>query len=257
MKVVSLAAVLLMISGVAASDAGSGGSADPDKAPTADAVPPRLIVLDPGHGGSNLGAPGFHADIHEKDITMALARAVASRLEERGFSVILTRDRDRYLTLRERVQVANRVAADVFVSLHANASPTHGQHGYETWILSANAVDVDSRALRTGDGAERPGVDAATALLLDDLERGAAQWESAELAAAVQDELETVRGHEGDRGVRQESKHVLLGATMPAILVEVGFIDHPVEGRALVDPAVRAEIADALARAIDRALAVE
>ena len=214
----------------------------------------RVIVLDPGHGGSNLGAVGI-GGVSEKSFTLPLARAVASRLEQRGFAVILTRDSDRYLTLRERVNVANRANADAFISLHANASPSHGQHGFETWILSADAVDVDSRALRTGGGGERAGVDTATALLLDDLERGAAQWQSAEMAAAVQEELRAVSGLDNDRGVRQESKHVLLGANMPAILVEVGFLDHPVEGRGLLDPAVRDDIALALARAVERSVA--
>jgi N-acetylmuramoyl-L-alanine amidase len=92
--------------------------------------------------------------------------------------------------------------------------------------------------------------------VLDDVERGAAQWESAELALAIQRELREVRGGAGDRGVRQESQHVLLGATMPAVLVEVGFIDHPLEGRELADPAVQARIADAIAAGIRSQLAV-
>jgi N-acetylmuramoyl-L-alanine amidase len=220
-------------------------------APAAAAAPkqPPLVVIDPGHGGSNLGAPGLRG-LPEKQLTLPLARNLAARLEARGARVLLTRDRDRFLTLRERLRVANQNSAAAFVSVHANASPTHTQQGFETWILSADAVDIDARALRTGDGAPRPGLDRATALLLDDLERGAAQWEAAELAATIQDQLARVRGPAASRGVRQESKHVLLGATMPAVLVEVGFIDHAVEGRELLDPAVQDAIADALANAL-------
>ena len=75
---------------------------------------------------------------------------------------------------------------------------------------------------------------------LDDVERGSSQWEAADLAARMQRTLRERRGKEDDRGVRQDSQHVLLGATMPAVLVEVGFLDHPIEGKQLADPAVQA-----------------
>ena len=90
--------------------------------------------------------------------------------------------------------------------------------------------------------------------MLDDVERGACQWEAAELAAAVQRELRAVRGAVGDRGVRQDAHHVLLGATMPAVLVEVGFIDHPIEGKELARADVQAALAAALSRAIQAQL---
>ena len=209
-----------------------------------------VVVLDPGHGGSNPGAKGAVEGVHEKQVTLALAGKVAAALEARGIEVHLTRDGDRTMTLRERVAEANRRAADLFVSIHANASPSRVQRGYETFVLTPAGVDVDGRALRGGTGTPRAGIDEATALVLDDVERGAAQWEAAELAAAMQDRLREVRGGEGDRGVRQDAHHVLLGATMPAVLVEVGFVDHPIEGRELVDPAVQDEIAGAIADAI-------
>jgi N-acetylmuramoyl-L-alanine amidase len=209
-----------------------------------------LVVLDPGHGGSNPGARGAVDGVHEKQVTLALAERVAARLEARGIEVHLTRDRDRTMTLRQRVADANQRAADLFVSIHANASPARTQRGFETFVLTPGGVDVDGRALRAETGTPRGELDAATALVLDDVERGAAQWEAAELAATVQDRLRAVRGDGGDRGVRQDAHHVLLGATMPAVLVEVGFVDHPIEGRELADPAVQDEIAGALADAI-------
>jgi N-acetylmuramoyl-L-alanine amidase len=104
--------------------------------------------------------------------------------------------------------------------------------------------------LRDEPPTVRAGVDAATSLLLDDVERGAAQWASADLAAGIQAELRAVRGRDLDRGVRQDAHHVLLGATIPAVLVEVGFLDHPLEGRELLDPDIEDRIADALAKAI-------
>lgn len=217
------------------------------------AVPPRdrpLVVLDPGHGGSNPGAAGAVDGLFEKQLTLVIALQVRDRLVAAGLDVALTRQRDATLTLRQRVAEANRRGADLFVSIHANASIERVQRGFETFVLTAAGVDVDGRALRSETGTPRPGVDAETALVLDDLERGAAQWEAADLAADVQRELRAVRGAAGDRGVRQDAHHVLLGATMPAVLVEVGFIDHPIEGRELATAALQAQLADALARAI-------
>lgn len=218
--------------------------------PASAAASPPLVLIDPGHGGTNTGAPAAVPDLHEKQVTLALARALWEALTERGYRVVLTRDRDIYLTLRQRVRLANRMGADLFLSIHTNATASHGQRGYETFVLPPEALDVDGRALRLDDGAIRPDLDPDTALLLDDLERGAAQEAAADLATAVQARLRAVRGAEGDRGVRQGAMHVLLGATMPAVLVEVGFLDHPVEGRELADPAVRERIAGALADAV-------
>lgn len=212
------------------------------------------VVLDPGHGGSNPGAQGA-AGLREKHLTLALANLVATRLRERNIDVTLTRTTDRTLTLRQRVDTANKLAADLFVSIHGNASPTRTQRGFETFVLTARAVDVDGRALRSDSTTPRRNVDPEIALVLDDVERGASQWEAAELAARMQRALRARRGDAGDRGVRQDAHHVLLGATMPAVLVEVGFIDHPIEGKELADQAIQAALADALAGAITDQLA--
>jgi len=220
----------------------------------AAAAPPAgrfVVVLDPGHGGSNTGAAGVVLGLYEKRLTLALARAVARRLEAaEGVEVRLTRRDDRYLTLRERVRRANQEDADVFVSIHANASPSRGQRGYETYVLTPEALDVDARALRRGDGPARPGVDPEVAELLDDVERGTAQPWAVRLAERVQARLRVARGEAGDRGVRQGTMDVLMGPTMPAVLVEVGFIDHSVEGAELLRRDVRDGIADALAAAV-------
>lgn len=217
---------------------------------TAGEAPAPLVMIDPGHGGTNTGAPGFAPGFYEKELTLRVARLLGHRLEKQGYRVILTRNRDVYLTLRERVRYANQLGADLFISVHANATETHAQRGYETFILTPRAMDVDTRALRADDGARRGKLDAQTSLMLDDLERGVAQPMAADLAAAIQDELRATRGPDGDRGVRQDAMHVLLGATMPAVLVEMGFVDHPIEGRELRDPEVQEQISRALARAI-------
>ena len=220
-------------------------------ASTATASP--RVVLDPGHGGSNPGAKG--ATLHEKDLTLALSHLVATRLRDQKITVVLTRTSDRTLTLRQRIAIADRLPADLFVSIHANASHTRTQRGYETFVLTPRAIDIDGRALRSDVTTPRAGIDPEIGLVLDDIERGASQWEAAELAWRMQRALRARRGADHDRGVRQDAHHVLLGATMPAVLVEVGFIDHPVEGKELTRPEVQAELADAITEAIVEQLA--
>lgn len=214
------------------------------------AAKPPLVVLDPGHGGTNAGAPGVRDGVFEKHLTLALAFELREKLVARGYRVALTRESDVYLTLRERSAIANELGADAFVSIHANASPNHNQNGYETYILSPHAVEVDSRALRQGEGPARPDVDAALGAVLSDIERGTVMPQAASLAESIQSQMREQRGDRGDRGVRQASMHVLLGATMPAVLVEVGFIDHPDEGEEILGAATRTKIAEALADGI-------
>ncbi len=252
MKKPTLLAATLVSWGIAASAALASPSTP--SGPGGSPRRPPIVVLDPGHGGSNSGAAGT-TGLHEKQLSLTVATAVADRLRARGIAVELTRTTDRTLTLRQRVAHADRVGADLFVSIHANASPTRTQRGYETYVLTPRAIDVDGRALRSDTTTPRPGVDPDVALVLDDVERGASQWEAADLAARMQRALRDRRGVDGDRGVRQDAQHVLLGATMPAVLVEVGFIDHPIEGRQLADPAVQAQLADAIAEAITDQLA--
>ena len=232
-------------------------AASPPQPSAAGAQSPRpapVVMLDAGHGGSNLGALGVTGR-HEKQLSLVLATRVADRLRARGIAVQLTRTTDRTLTLRQRVAIADQLPADLFVSIHANASPTRTQHGYETYVLTPRGLDVDGRALRSETVTPRTGVAPDIALVLDDVERGASQWEAAELATRMQHALRERRGPDGDRGVRQDAQHVLLGATMPAVLVEVGFIDHALEGRQLAEPAVQSQLAEAITEAIADQLA--
>ncbi len=249
----SVAAVQTAVSASAARAPQLALALPPHGQPAPEARPPgrKLVVLDPGHGGSNTGARSVVDGVYEKHLTMLLARAVAERLQSRGVDVRFTRELDEYVSLRARVLFANRLRADLFVSIHANASDAQSQRGFETWVLTPRAIDIDARALRAEPApAAHPGADAATALVLDDVERGLSQAGAASLAAAIQREMASRRGRDRDRGVRQSSMDVLLGATMPAALVEVGFIDHPIEGPELLEPEVQAAIADAIAAGI-------
>lgn len=224
--------------------------ASPAQAPAAPEPDGPLIVLDPGHGGSNSGAPGVVGGVFEKQLTLDLALRTARALQQRGVRVKLTRTSDRYLSLRQRSTMANQADADVFVSIHCNASPAHSRSGFETFLLTPTAIDIDAVALRSEDGPPRPGLPPATSAMLDDIERGLSHPRALRVAKALQKHLAEVRGPTRDRGVRQASMDVLYGATMPAVLVEVGFIDHPIEGRELTSPEVRQRIAEALAAAL-------
>ncbi len=208
-----------------------------------------LVVVDPGHGGSNAGAFNPELGRHEKELTLLLAERVASYLAQwlPGGRVQLTRTRDEYLTLAERAERANRAGADLFVSLHLNASRGRDRTGYETFFLSREASELESSRVRGGG--------AAVAAILSDLRHAASHGESAELARAVQRALRTLRGSARDRGVRQAPFDVLAGLRMPGVLVEAGYLDHPVEGRELAQEAIREGLAAAIAAGVAQHLA--
>jgi N-acetylmuramoyl-L-alanine amidase len=224
----------------------------------------RTIVLDPGHGGSESGAVG-PSGVVEKELTLAIARELQGRLAaELGVRVILTRGEDAYLPLETRSAIANQNKADLFVSLHLNSAFGPGAHGAETYFLSAQASD--ERAARAAAAENRPGATGPGAggaggaaqgddplydlqLILWDLAQTHYLSQSQQLAKLIQGELNQALGLR-DRGVKQAPFVVLMGAAMPAVLVELGFVSNPDEERKLQDPAYRSQLADALVRAI-------
>jgi N-acetylmuramoyl-L-alanine amidase len=229
-------------------------------APPAVRVPGgRVIVLDPGHGGAEKGAVG-PTGLEEKAVTLDLARRLEALLERDGATVILTRDDDRLVPLDDRTAIANHNKAELFVSIHLNASRGAKALGAETYFLSTEATDDEARTLAAlenksyedpGAAGRAPGgtIDPALELILWDLAQNRYLNESSRLAEAVQREMNALVGTR-DRGVRQAPFRVLMGATMPAILVEVGFISTPDEEARIKDDAYKDRIAQALARAI-------
>lgn len=208
--------------------------------------PPReLVVIDPGHGGANLGAPG-RGGLLEKQLTLQVARRLGRLLAQSGYRVTLTREGDRYLTLRERVRRANASQPALFLSLHANASPDHSQRGVETFVLDRHVAEVEARRQSRRSGEPVKG-------LLSDLRAAQQLRESMRLGRAVQESLVSLRGAV-DRGLRQADFDVLAGVLAPAVLVEVGFIDHVIEGPLLAEPAVQEQIALALHEGVKRYL---
>jgi len=233
-------------------------AAPPPSSPRASSRP--VVVLDPGHGGVEDGAVGARGVV-EKEAVLDIAVRLKTRLAAAGVDAVLTRDTDRLVTLDERAAVANHNRAELFVSIHLNASPRAQAFGAETYFLSSDASDDEARWLAAeensprgevpivvGDARER-GLD----LVLWDLAQTQAMVESEALAGEVQLELNALAGTR-DRGVRQAPFRVLMGATMPAILVEVGFVSNPEEERRLAISEYRDRIAEALGVSILRFL---
>ena len=215
----------------------------------------RTVVIDPGHGGENPGARGPGGSF-EKDIALSIARRLRAELvNARGLQVFLTRDKDIDVELDDRTAIANNYKADLFVSIHANASRARGAKGSEVYFLSYQASDDESRRTAQLEGAAEPlplasgGTDLA--LILWDMAQAEHLEESSALASRIQEELAVVTGSEG-RGVKQAPFRVLVGAAMPAVLVEVAFISNPEEEKLLASEAYQAKVAASLARGIER-----
>lgn len=218
-----------------------------------------MVVLDPGHGGAQGGATS-PSGLQEKDLALTLAKKVKKALErELGATVVLTRERDVMMQLSERVTFANAKKPDLFVSIHANSMPTKQQRlvndGIETYFLSASASGDQAKKVAARENAEAGGQPKGAAgdtlsFILADLQRAETHHDSSRLAYAVHEALIEATGAT-DRGVQQAPFYVLMGLEAPAVLVEVGFISHPVEGRKLADD----EYQDTLARAITRGVA--
>ena len=214
----------------------------------------RTVVIDPGHGGDEVGAKGPGGAL-EKDVSLAIARKLRAELVNGGLSVFLTRERDALVALDDRSAIANNYKADLFVSIHANASRARGARGSEVYFLSYQASDDESRRIAQAEGAAEPvpagPSNSDLALILWDMAQAEHLEESSALASRVQEELAAVTGSEG-RGVKQAPFRVLVGASMPAVLVEAAFLSNPDEEKLLTSDAYQAKIAAAVARGIQR-----
>ncbi len=215
----------------------------------------RTIVIDPGHGGSETGAISANG-VPEKELTLQLARELEAKLAQRlAVRVVLTRYEDASLNLDTRTAIANQNQADLFISIHLNSSLGSGAYGTETYFLSPQATD--SRAARAAAAENAPAAsgDAAAQqdleLILWDLAQAHHMAESQRFANMIQGELNQALQLK-DRGVKQAPFRVLMGATMPAVLVELGFLSNPEEEKKLKDSAYRDQLVDSLARAVAR-----
>lgn len=233
------------------------------------------VVLDPGHGGLDHGTRYENAQyqLAEKDVALAIAKETKTLLEAKGILVTLTREDDHDVPLAQRTSLANKLKANLFLSIHLNSAQSrHAQtEGIETYILNTQTDESSRRLTRIENSVVTQAPDSnaplEVSLILKDLRLDANLAESKRLACTVQHHLvaETTRFQLNaqtpikdiqrmvrlrDRGVRQALFHVLLGADMPSALVEAGFLAHTGDRKVIASPHGRRAVASALTTAI-------
>jgi|GEM_PF-739262 len=216
-----------------------------------------LVVIDPGHGGSDTGAvyQGGKTRLTEKHFTLLLARDLARELIIRGHNVILTRNEDREMLLSDRTAIANKVKADVFISIHLNSSEeTIKTGGVETFILnhatdetSKRLADLENAVLKDSQANSESG-SSNVSLIMKDLILDANLRPSKDLACSVQSRI---RQRANDRGVKQALFYVLLGTDMPSILIESGFMNSKEDRDRILYTQSRLSLAADIAGAVD------
>ena len=208
----------------------------------------KTIVIDPGHGGKDPGAVSQARQ--EKQIVLSLSKTLRDILVKKGYNVRLTRETDVFLPLRKRTQFATHQKADLFISIHTNASIARSASGIETYYL-ALASDESARrtAMRENAGAEynMKELDALVGRILKESK----STESRRLAELIQAQLASGKQVK-NRGVKHAPFVVLIGTKVPAVLVEVGFISNPTEGKKLTTRAYQRQLARAIANGIEQ-----
>ncbi|MBZ4374649.1 N-acetylmuramoyl-L-alanine amidase [Corallococcus sp. AS-1-6] len=205
----------------------------------------RRVVIDAGHGGHDSGAIG-KAGTKEKDVALAISKKVADGLREKGLEVVLTRDDDTFIRLEDRAKLANEAHGDLFISVHCNSAATHKLRGIETYTLNTSADRYSIRLAARENASSEKGI-SDLQFILADLATKANTEESSRLASAVQHNL--VTGLSGkydgikDLGHKEALFYVLLGAKMPAILVETSFLSHSEEEKRLASERYQDEVA--------------
>jgi len=198
----------------------------------------RRIVIDPGHGGADPGAVGPNG-LREKDVVLAIGLKLARRIrEETGIEAVMTRSTDVFIPLEERTAIANKVNADLFVSIHANASLNKAASGIETYYLNLAKTDKAARVAARENNISMAKVSLLQTILFDLMANHKIN-DSARMADEVQKSLHArvVKKYQGVKnlGVKQGPFYVLVGATMPSILVETAFISNDHEAELLTD----------------------
>ncbi|MBM4129846.1 N-acetylmuramoyl-L-alanine amidase [bacterium] len=230
---------------LAAPDAPVGPA--PEPAPTR---PLRAVVVDPGHGGGDTGAVGAQGTL-EKDVNLAVARELKRYLEQESeLRVLLTRERDESLEIDARAEFANAAGGDLFISLHCNSWFDDQANGFETWFLSPAGSDwarsVEAVENGTAAGGREPG---DVEFIVWELVQNRYISESSRFAEFLQARASRALGMP-DRGVRQAGFRVLVGAFMPAVLVELGFVSPEQEVLLLGDRAYQRLLARAIGDAV-------
>ena len=218
----------------------------------------KIIVIDAGHGGKDPGAIGYKG-YREKVVVLAIAKELRAILKQRGYKVYMTRYKDVFVKLRNRTQYANRKNADLFISIHANAvgkSSANKAYGIESFFLDKSRSSRAKKVAAQENSADMSEMDfygkesflntlnshnivAANKLAID-LQRG--------MLGSLRKQYDDIQGS----GVKSAPFWVLVGAQMPAVLVEVGFITHPMEAKRLVDSKYQKKLATGMANGVER-----
>lgn len=216
----------------------------------------RTIVIDPGHGGLEVGARGAFGT-QEKNVTMDIALKLKEVIERNlAYRVVMTREDDQDVSLDKRASIANNNQAYVFISIHANGFPRKSAHGSESYFLSLNATDEEARRIaylenNSSEMEQIEGIDNGDdiKMILWDMAQSAYLQQSSDLAERIQEELNALLGTK-NRGIKQAPFKVLTGVACPAVLVEVAFISNPEEEKKLVDDEFQMNVARAIYRGI-------
>ena len=214
----------------------------------------RTVVIDPGHGGEELGTQGAKGTL-EKEITLSVARRLRTMIESRlGLKVFLTRDDDRTMSLDERSAFANNHHADVFLSVHANSAVRPSLRGAEVYYLTVERADAEARRRADESSTTLPALGGGTRaidLILWETAQARYLEQSAALAGFVEQAL-AARVEMSPRAVQQAPFRVLVGANMPAALVEIGYLSNAEQEAQLTTPAYQEQVAQALLDALIR-----
>lgn len=207
-----------------------------------------IIVIDPGHGGRDPGA--VRGNIREKDIALSTALRLGKELEKE-FNVIYTRKDDRFISLGDRARISNQNIADLFISIHANASPNTGARGVEVFYYSKTASDY-ARSVAEFENSfdEKFGIKESEAdFIVSDITYNQNKERSHVLSQDMVRRMAEVTGFI-NRGVHGANFAVLRGSKSPAVLVELGFISNPTEARLLANPSYQDRLAKAIAESV-------
>ena len=209
----------------------------------------QRVVLDPGHGGTDPGAIG-RTGVAEKWLTLQLSLTLAERLRATGYEVLLTRQDDSTLTLQKRTEFANGVAADVLISIHINSARNRKLRGFETYYLDMAIDPIAAETAARENASGEAGSMGDLGEMLETIMKNDFQGASSELASSIQDSLvmhvAKNYGNVHDLGVKTAPFFVLVGADMPAVLVEASFVSNEEEEEWLKSAAYRSELAEAI-----------
>ena len=216
----------------------------------------KTIVIDAGHGGKDPGAVGYRGT-KEKDIALDVAKRLEKKLSKNlNVKIVMTRDEDVFLRLSERTRIANENNGSLFISIHTNAAEDRRASGFETFLIGPNKNEAAVRvAARENAVLELEGISGQKLtnedLIKATIAQSAFASKSEQFASMVQGEIKK-RVQSKDRGVKQAGFYVLMGASMPNVLVELGFISNPSEEKKLRSPQYRDQLATAIYRAVEQ-----